>query len=32
MYSTPRLSMFAVWPVMGAVWGSVSCVRSLLNR
>lgn len=28
----PRLSMFTVWPVMGAVWFAVCCVRSLLNR
>lgn len=28
----PRLSMFTVWPVMGAVWGGVVCGRRLLNR
>ena len=24
----PRISMFWVWPVMGAVWGVVSCARA----
>jgi|SRR5215831_14288983 len=24
----PRLSMFWVWPVMGAVWGVVACTRA----
>jgi hypothetical protein len=28
----PRLSMFNVWTVMGAVWGGVVCLRRLLNR
>lgn len=28
----PRLSMFMVWPVMGAVWGGVVCIRRLLDR
>jgi hypothetical protein len=28
----PRLSMFVVWPVMGAVWGIVSCTRRLVGR
>jgi len=28
----PKLSMFAVWPLMGAVWGTVACVREYLNR
>jgi hypothetical protein len=28
----PRLSMFAVWPVMGASWGLVCFVRFLLKR
>lgn len=23
----PRLSMFTVWPVMGAVWGTLACAR-----
>jgi hypothetical protein len=27
----PRLSMFTIWPVMGAVWGGVVCGRRLLN-
>jgi hypothetical protein len=28
----PRLSMFAVWPVMAAAWGVVNCVRCWLVR
>ena len=28
----PRLSMFWVWPVMGAAWGVVHCLRSLAIR
>lgn len=28
----PRLSMFAVWPVMGASWGLVCVVRLLRKR
>ena len=28
----PRLSMFTVWPVMGMVWGVLTCVRSLRLR
>jgi hypothetical protein len=28
----PRLSMFAVWPLMGASWGLVCVVRFLLKR
>jgi hypothetical protein len=28
----PRLSMFVVWPVMGAVWGIVSCTRRMSGR
>ena len=28
----PRLSMFAVWPVMGASWGLVCVARLLLRR
>jgi hypothetical protein len=28
----PRLSMFAVWGVMGTSWGLVSCARGLLDR
>lgn len=28
----PRLSMFAVWPVMGATWGVIAIIRSLSNR
>jgi len=28
----PRISMFMVWPVMGAVWGLLACIRSGLNR
>ena len=27
----PRLSMFTVWPVMGAVWGGVVMVRRVFN-
>lgn len=28
----PRLSMFTVWPVMGAVWGAVTCIRNWIGR
>jgi len=28
----PRLSMFTVWPIMGAVWGVHACVRRWLTR
>ena len=28
----PRLSMFWVWPIMGAVWGLHSCLRVSLNK
>jgi predicted membrane protein len=28
----PRLSMFTVWPVMGASWMLVAVARALLNR
>ncbi len=28
----PKLSMFVVWPVMGAVWGMLALVRELRNR
>lgn len=28
----PRLSMFTVWPVMGAVWGVHACLRAWLAR
>lgn len=28
----PRLSMFTVWPVMGAVWGIAQCLGSLRHR
>ncbi|HEY0065339.1 MAG TPA: hypothetical protein VGC21_24695 [Telluria sp.] len=28
----PKLSMFTVWPLMGAVWGVYVIVRRLLNR
>jgi hypothetical protein len=28
----PRLSMFAVWPVMGISWGLVCAARALLDR
>lgn len=28
----PKLSMFTVWPVMGAVWGVVACMHRLRNR
>jgi hypothetical protein len=28
----PKLTMFVVWPVMGAVWGALACVRQLRNR
>jgi hypothetical protein len=24
----PRLSMFTIWPVMGAVWGLTACVQA----
>jgi hypothetical protein len=28
----PRLSMFTVWPVMGGVWGALTCIRNWLER
>jgi len=28
----PKLSMFTVWPVMGAVWAVLAIVRSLVRR
>lgn len=28
----PRLSMFWVWPVMGAVWGLHVCLRRVISR
>jgi len=28
----PKLTMFAVWPVMGAVWGAHACLRNVLTR
>ena len=28
----PRLSMFTVWPVMGLVWGALTCLRMLRDR
>jgi hypothetical protein len=28
----PKLSMFWVWPVMGAVWFNFNCLRWLLSR
>jgi len=28
----PRLSMFTVWPVMGAVWGALSIFEGLRQR
>lgn len=28
----PRLSMFTVWPVMGAVWGILAVVENLRHR
>ncbi len=28
----PKLSMFTVWPVMGAVWALVACVDHLRHR
>jgi len=28
----PRLSMFTVWPVMGFVWGALTCLRTLRDR
>ncbi len=28
----PRLSMFTVWPVMGAIWGVLVIARGLSNR
>ena len=27
----PKLSMFTVWPVMGAVWGGIIIMRKVLN-
>lgn len=28
----PRLSMFWVWGVMGALWGAHTCLRGLFTR
>ena len=28
----PKLSMFTVWPVMGAVWGAMACYRAFRDR
>jgi len=28
----PRLSMFTVWPVMGAVWATAAIIRGLATR
>jgi hypothetical protein len=28
----PKLSMFWVWPVMGAVWGLHACLRCVFSR
>ena len=28
----PRLSMFAVWPVMGAVWGGLCVIRKWIGK
>jgi hypothetical protein len=28
----PKLSMFTVWPVMGGVWGALTCIRNWLDR
>jgi hypothetical protein len=28
----PKLSMFWVWPIMGAVWGLHSCLRLVTSR
>jgi len=28
----PRLSMFAVWPVMGWIWGGLAIVRMIIGR
>jgi hypothetical protein len=28
----PKLSMFTVWPVMGATWGAVVCYRKWKDR
>jgi hypothetical protein len=28
----PKLSMFVVWPVMGAVWGVSACFREFRDR
>jgi len=28
----PRLSMFIIWPVMGATWGATAFIRGLLQR
>jgi hypothetical protein len=28
----PRLSMFVVWPVMGAVWGALAVIDNLRHR
>ena len=28
----PKISMFVVWPVMGAVWGVVACLRAFRDQ
>jgi hypothetical protein len=28
----PKISMFCVWPVMGGVWATLSCLERLRNR
>jgi hypothetical protein len=28
----PKLSMFTVWPVMGGVWGALTCLRNWFDR
>jgi hypothetical protein len=28
----PKLTMFAVWPVMGAAWGLMTAIRCRMNR
>ena len=32
MAGFPRLSMFSVWPIMGAAWGIHACLRTWLSR
>ncbi|MES2125944.1 MAG: hypothetical protein V4463_01610 [Pseudomonadota bacterium] len=28
----PRLSMFTIWPAMGAVWGLLQCLRNWVGK